>query len=369
MVAFIPLRDIRAGEDLTPAGGAMARYIARDVGVLREVKEIQPAEVRACLRDHESTDRRRLPPSEIRNLSRCLDPDELIWGFYEEYSERYTFRLDYWNKATGAVRHFDVSGPRDEVFATLDRGILDLAEQSGWDVTREEKAALEERETASFPAYMSYHEGRELYEEAEYEKAAKKLAAVLSEEPDWHWARLLQGNCRLHAGDLSGAIEIYENLTEQAPGFLPAWVNLGAACMMQGKAWRARAILKKASRRFGDSAILFYNLGNAYRVLEKDMETMDAYEAAIQLDPEFAEAYHQLAVFYKSRGVVDKARENSRMAQRLRPDLTPDLVENGVPLKSLLMEGRDDYRADLDFGAVGLPEPGKKASGSPQATD
>jgi tetratricopeptide (TPR) repeat protein len=337
----------------------MARYLARDVGILREVRELPPTAVRACLREHESTDRRRLPPSEVHNLSRCLGADEMIWGIYEEYEQRYTFRLDYWNRETGSVRHFDVSGPREEIFDTLDRGVLDLAEQSGWGVTRDEKSALEERETASFPAYMTYHEGRRMYEDGEYEEAAEKFSAVLKENPDLHWARLFLGNCRLHAGNLDGAIAVYQGLTERAPDFLPGWVNLGAAYLQQEKPWRARSVLREASRRFKDSPILYYNLGNAYRLLEKDLETMEAYEAAIRLDPEFAEAYYQLAVFYGSREVVSKERENGRTAERLRSDLTPEFLENGIPLKAILVEGREEERAQLDYAAVGLPEPGE----------
>jgi len=357
-VAFVALRDVRSASDSTPEGWAMARYIARDVKILRRVLEVPREKTSGCLEEHLSTDRRRLPPSEVISLARCLEADEAFWGTYEAYTERYTIGLDYWNGAMSSVRHYEVSGPRDEIFATLDRAVLDLAEQSNWEVTREAKAEFRNRETSSFPAYMTYHEGRDLYEEGNYAEAAERFRSMASAESRLPWARLFLGNCLMREGEVSGAVAEYEALTKDAPEFLPGWVNLGVACMNQDRAWKARQVLREASRRFEDSPVLYYNLGNAYRILEKDMETVDAYKAAIRLDPGFADPYHQLAVFYKSRDVISKARENSRIAQRLRPDLTPDLVQNLIPLKCILMEGKDEYRAEVDYAAVGLPEPG-----------
>lgn len=356
-LAVVPLRDMRKGEDGTREGIGLARYLARDVRILRPDVNLLPTDkVQTCLSGLTSNYRTRISPRELRDLATCIDTKELLWGTFGLYETRFTVFLDHWLASTGAFHHYEASASAEKVFSTVDRLVLELAEQAGWGVSREQKHALEERDTDSFSAYLAYWEGREQYAKAEYGKALEQFQTAIREDPGHTWARLFTGNVHMRRGDVETASGIFRSLTEEDPAFIPAFVNLGAALMAKRKPWKAIRVYRHAEGG-EESPPLQFNLGNARRFLMHDTETRDAYEAAIRLRPDFADAYYQLAIFYKSREVIDRARENFLQARRLRPELKNEIFDFGLPLKDILIEDEESYRAELAYDLLRVKPP------------
>jgi tetratricopeptide (TPR) repeat protein len=359
-LAVVPLRDMRTGQDFTPLGIGLARYLERDIRLLRESESILSRDpARLCLAEITTINPKQISSRELRKLALCLDTKELVWGTFGAYESRVTVYLDHWLARSNAYHRYEGSGSREKAFETIDRLVLNLAEQFGWPVSQEKKQALEKRETDSFPAYLSYWEGRGNYARGEHEAALEKFQEALEEDPGFTWARLFVGNCYVQMGTMEAADPVFRSMTEEDPGFVPAFVNLGVTLMARGQKRAAIHTYKKV-KDWDQYPPLLFNMGNAYRALEQDTETLDAYETAIRLAPDFAEAYYQLGIFYKSRDGVGKAREYFLRARWLRPELRFEVFDLGLPFKDILIEDPESYEAELATDAVLLVFPGEE---------
>jgi predicted Zn-dependent protease len=116
------------------------------------------------------------------------------------------------------------------------------------------------------------------------------------------------------ATNVEAAIRAYEQAIAAEPAFVDAAVNLGRLLHDRGDLAGAERVYRAAARN-SDDAVLLYNLGVLLDDQHRGAEALEAYEAAVASDPEFADAHYNLGLLYESLG---RAKDAIRHMARYR---------------------------------------------------
>jgi tetratricopeptide (TPR) repeat protein len=121
------------------------------------------------------------------------------------------------------------------------------------------------------------------------------------------------------AGDLVQAERRYRRIVEANPTLQEALCALGSITYRQGKYAEASTWLARAVAGQGADPFLHNSLGAAYRAAGRLVEAEASYRQALQLKPDFAEAYNNLANVLMERGQRAEALARYRQAILTRP--------------------------------------------------
>jgi uncharacterized protein (TIGR02466 family) len=116
------------------------------------------------------------------------------------------------------------------------------------------------------------------------------------------------------------AIESYQNAIDREPGFYEAITNQGVCYQELGKLEHALATYQQALNIHQD-AQLFYNMGTALKNLGRLGDAIEAFNQAIAMAPDYADAYASLAEVLRDQGRYDESVDNFKKALELDPDL------------------------------------------------
>jgi len=112
----------------------------------------------------------------------------------------------------------------------------------------------------------------------------------------------------------------YSNWLEAGPAFIraEAWVQKGVEAALAGQKEAAREAFERALKLDAGHPRALVNRGNL-KLEEGTIEAAIAdYQAALSLDPDLADAHHNLAAAYKKKGDIDRMVRHLKRAQRLR---------------------------------------------------
>ena len=132
-------------------------------------------------------------------------------------------------------------------------------------------------------------------------------------------ALMILAAIRNEAGDVAGAIELYERARAAMPAHIHVLVNLGAAYRTVGRLHEARIVLEEAlqiDRRF---AIAHNNLGNVLLDIGDREGAKRAYERATVAQANYAEPVAGLARIAEEEHRLDDARRLAERALTLAP--------------------------------------------------
>jgi len=122
------------------------------------------------------------------------------------------------------------------------------------------------------------------------------------------------GEAWLNAGNSRNAIQAFNQALKRAPNSSVALLDLAGALTQSGQNAQASAILKKGLAAGLTDPLLWYQLG---------LTTGDpsAFENALSLDPDMAEAHNALGELLAASGDLPRAETEFRDALRAEPDL------------------------------------------------
>jgi len=128
-------------------------------------------------------------------------------------------------------------------------------------------------------------------------------------------------------GEIDNVRATFDRLIEIEPT-ADTYANMGAIYIYQGRYADAVPILEKATELAGNEAVIWGNLGDAYRYTPgREGESVAAYQRAIQLaqaqldvNPKQARLIANMAVQYAKVGDADKGARLIEEARRLDPD-------------------------------------------------
>ena len=160
--------------------------------------------------------------------------------------------------------------------------------------------------------------------------------------------RLLNLGARLlEEGKAQEAIAYLEQAYELDSESVPVLINLGGAYIMAGHHKKACSPLEAARDREPHNAMIWLNLGAAYlgnpilATSEQQMQAIDAFERAIELNPALPNAHYNLGLIFVDRGDDDLAAAAFRRAIQVNP-LDRDARSWLRKLETLTKQGGDD---------------------------
>ena len=143
-----------------------------------------------------------------------------------------------------------------------------------------------------------------------------------------------RGNRYLQQGDFKRAVSELETAISALDKDAHLWLNYGLALLLNKQYREAVAVLEntlavirdneKTDRNATEIADLkvqsHYNLGLAYYHSRQIEKAIAAYESALQLEPNFADAYGGLGVIYWRRGDLNAAIRHCQKAIKIAPE-------------------------------------------------
>ena len=106
----------------------------------------------------------------------------------------------------------------------------------------------------------------------------------------------------LEATDAQAAEAAYRQALAAHPGHVHAVVNLGALLCEGGRCFEATVLFDEAIAAGNGSALLHFNHAIALEDVGEHERAIDAYRAALAIDPEMADAHYNLGLLLERRG-------------------------------------------------------------------
>jgi tetratricopeptide (TPR) repeat protein len=157
--------------------------------------------------------------------------------------------------------------------------------------------------------------------------AASKIAAEPQQDQ-------LQSVINLYSqGQLQQALRQAETLVQQFPQSAILFNIQGAALKGLGQLGLSVEAYNKALAIKPDYAEAYYNMGNALKDQGKLEEAIEAYNKALAIKPDYAEAYNNMGVTLKDQGKLEEAIEAYSKALAIKPDYAEAHNNMGLALK------------------------------------
>jgi tetratricopeptide (TPR) repeat protein len=121
----------------------------------------------------------------------------------------------------------------------------------------------------------------------------------------------------LEMHDPPAARAAYEQAIGLDPQYLAAWINWGRLLHEQGATREADKVYARALQECGPDSLLLFNRGVLLEDLGKSTLALEAYNAAIEADPNLADCHYNLARLYEVMGKPQHAIRHLGQYRRL----------------------------------------------------
>lgn len=175
--------------------------------------------------------------------------------------------------------------------------------------------------------------GRTYYHKGNYDSALAQYRAALELKPRSAFVRNLMGLAYYHKGYADQAVAEYRRAVKLNDRFTDAYLNLGLTYIYTGRADKAVDIYEQALRFQSDAEerrYIYRNLGMAYAQEGKLGKARAAYLKALEIDPQYGEAYVSLGNMAFNRGDYETAADTYRKATAAGADDASVYLKLGV---------------------------------------
>jgi superkiller protein 3 len=160
---------------------------------------------------------------------------------------------------------------------------------------------------------------RELMELNRYPEAVAAVQSGLAANPESYALHLRLGAAYLAAGRYAEAESVFRDLVAAGDPLPTGYVGLAQVLLRIGRAEEASAVLAEAEKKLGQKFLISYFRGLALARAAKPAEALSAFQQAVQLDPNNAEAHLNLGKSQFTLGHVNEAIAELQEALRLDP--------------------------------------------------
>ena len=188
-------------------------------------------------------------------------------------------------------------------------------------------------------------------------EADEAFEAYLEKNPEL--GPVTEGGEHMRAGREDEAIECFRQALRDNPDNIDAMRFLAAVYLKQERKLRdAEALLLRITELAPDFAAAWLDLGHCYTKRAKRMDAIEAYKRATELEPRNANAWEKLASVTASAGYPEQAAEAFRKAIEFMPKAAGFHMGYGHVMKTLgdqptsLAAYREAIRLRPDFGEV-----------------
>jgi len=204
-------------------------------------------------------------------------------------------------------------------FGSVDQVIKDVKVNTG---VKDEAFIVQEAEDMR----AKLKEAETAYSKRKYDKALKAYEYVIELDPENIQARCNLGLCYWQTGDTDRAISVFEKVILEAPGFLPAYNNLGFILAdTERDVERGITLIETAANRDPANPVYMDSLGWAYfrsgKLDEAELTIRRGllFESLFPDKRALATAHYHLAMVYEAMGRNEEAVSAIRNALEAEP--------------------------------------------------
>ena len=121
----------------------------------------------------------------------------------------------------------------------------------------------------------------------------------------------------LEDDDPRAAVDAYQQAIEADPSRIDARINLGRLLHESRRFAKAEQVYRAALEECGGDPLLLFNLGVLLDDLNRRTAAIEAYSAALRLDPTMADAHYNIALLYQKTGKAQEAIRHLAQYKRL----------------------------------------------------
>jgi tetratricopeptide (TPR) repeat protein len=121
----------------------------------------------------------------------------------------------------------------------------------------------------------------------------------------------------LESSDTDAALQAYRQAVTAEPDNAAAWTNWGRLLHESGRTQEAADVYQRGRQSAGRDSLLLFNHGVLLEDLGDATAALQAYQDALEEDPEFADCHYNLARLYESMGKPQHAIRHLGQYRRL----------------------------------------------------
>lgn len=121
----------------------------------------------------------------------------------------------------------------------------------------------------------------------------------------------------LESADVRAARRAYEHAVKLDPRHVASWINWGRLLHEQGAIAEAGKVYRRALAECGPDPLLLFNRGVLLEDQGNAGAALEAYQAAIEEDPDMADCHYNLARLYEAQGQLQHAIRHLGQYRRL----------------------------------------------------
>lgn len=142
-------------------------------------------------------------------------------------------------------------------------------------------------------------------------------------------------------GQFAEAEKHYRLAIKLQEGFIEPQTNLALCMVADGRLKEAEKLYRTLTAKYSGDAKLLSAFGDCCRLLEDYSSAIKQYKAALEVEPKYVNAVHNLGVIYHFQGRLEKAQDYYQEAYQLAP-LKAEVVQSYA---NIVHELGDTYRS------------------------
>ncbi len=166
---------------------------------------------------------------------------------------------------------------------------------------------------------MSLQMARQCMQTGQYNRAEGLLKQVLKEDPDNAEANFSMGILCEKFNRMDISIPLFKKSIDNAPGNIEAYFKLSVALFTYGNHEALEKILESIPQVDPGNVVHLVRLGLLFRRLHDHQREEQAYLQAIEFDPNYYQAWANLATVQLILGKLEEAQESARRAIDINP--------------------------------------------------
>ncbi len=259
---------------------------------------------------------------EKTDIEKAIEISEKVKKILEDYSNPATtdsITPDDWQMVFQAAQLGQLQGytaVQIEAQRWFASGQIELANGEFTNAFTAFKKAEEFMPTSALPFYGL---GNTYFAKKQYLDALKLYQKALQTDPKLSMAHKKLGDTQRLLGKEKEAISAYKNAIQFGYNTLETRFWLGTLMLETKQIEEAIKELEAVAKEM-PKAEVFISIGNGYEKLKRDVSAIEAYQKAIDTDPNSALAYYKLADVYLNQREYTKAKESYEKAIALDPE-------------------------------------------------
>jgi len=160
------------------------------------------------------------------------------------------------------------------------------------DKTHYVEVFFEEIDLEKYDVQLKYNKAQSLLLREELNKSIQLLDEAINSDNTFAEAYNLRGRCYKYLNKFDDALKNYEEAIKLKPDLGDAWRNKGNALLYLNEYKNMISAFTKSIELMPDSALAINNRGFAFFILGNFEDALKDHEAAINIDPKYAEAHY-----------------------------------------------------------------------------